>query len=391
MPTCSAHLRFFPFVLLVVCWAISCARSTPSRDTSPQPIETDAHQPTTAPVSPAQDARRPPTTPHFYRARSLEHLRTQVARDASLRWTVRPSLQRAVRNMVARDAPGAEVVILEPHTGDVLALHVSHKAYPTGSVFKPFTALAALKEGALQTDESIVCPGYFLSGTKRWNCSVPQGHGTLDLHQALGASCNVFAFTVASRMRFARLVEIGAMFGLGKPSGLEIVEERGALPTPEELRRQGIDTPEEGIRAASGIVGVWATPGQMARAYAGLATGSLPDVHLVRPRAQPSPKARPLAVSPSDLEAVRRGLRASVQAPYGTGSRAALEEISVAGKTGTIRQPVRDRSARPHAWFVGYAPAENPVVVIAVLVPHSGAGGDFAAPLAQNLLRAAFP
>ena len=273
-------------------------------------------------------------------------------------------------------------------------------AHPTGSVFKPFTALTGLTVEMLGVDETISCPGYHQVNGKRLPCFQRVGHGPMEVSNSLAISCNVFAYKVGERVGLERLVRTGTWFGLGQATGIELPEETGHLPTAAVIKRHGLLSPELGAKAGCGLAGVKVTPLQLARAYAALATGRLPQVHLVErvvgkdgqnrhlSRADPVP----VPVARQHLAAVRIGLDGAVNDPRGTAHGIASENLRIAGKTGTIHGTpdggATSSSSKPNAWFASFAPADNPKVVVVVFVARGGTGGSAAAPLARQALDA---
>jgi penicillin-binding protein 2 len=230
-----------------------------------------------------------------------------------------------------------------------------------------------------------------------FRCWKRGGHGTVQLHQALVHSCNVYFYTVGRALGIEEIHRYGDMLGLGRPTGVDLPgEASGVLPSDAWKRRtQGEPWyPGETISVSIGQGLLSVTPIQLVTMISAVATGKLPRPHLVSGQGG-EPAA--LGISPSTLAAVRRALADVVD--EGTGRRAGLEGISVAGKTGTAQ--VFKRSAgidadklpkeeRDHAWFAGYAPAESPEIAFAIAVEHGGHGGTSAAPVARKVLEAHF-
>jgi penicillin-binding protein 2 len=273
--------------------------------------------------------------------------------------------------------------------------------YAAGSTFKIVVALAALEEGVVTPATTFYCPGYLnVYGTVR-RCNVSEGHGNIGLVRALALSCNVYFYQAGIRLEISRLAAWGRRLGLGAPTGLDLPAELGGLmPSPEwKLRVLGAPWfPGETVSVAIGQGQVLVTPLQMARLAAVVANGG----DLVRPfltastqgRAEPvlRPQRVALGLRPESIAAVREGMVAVVR--EGTGQRAGVAGVAVAGKTGSSQVVTRERLERdptsralqPHGWFVGFAPVDGPRVALAVLVEHGRSGGTSAAPVAGRIL-----
>ncbi|MDW8059735.1 MAG: penicillin-binding protein 2 [Thermomicrobium sp.] len=276
--------------------------------------------------------------------------------------------------------------------------------YPTGSTFKVVTMAAGMEYLGLGPGSTYDCPPTFtLAGSsvvwRDWN---PQGQGRLTLQSALVQSCNTVFFQIGAELD-ARdpnlLPQMARAFGFGQETGLaELPETPGLVPDPSWKLRERGDYWARGdaVNLSIGQGFFLATPLQLADAYAALANGGT----LWRPfvvdrvvaidgseRARSEPKARgTLPVSPDHIAAIRAALRDVVARPNGT-AYAAFQGFSlpVAGKTGTAESG----QEAPHAWFVAIAPADDPQLVLVVMVEHGGEGSRVAAPIARRILEAA--
>jgi penicillin-binding protein 2 len=351
-------------------------------------------------------------------------------------------LQQAAEAALGDEA-GA-IVALDPHTGDVLAM-VSRPAfdpneftggikpdrwreltqaprrplnaratqgqYPPGSTFKLIMATAALEEGIVNPFTRVHCSGHLQFGTHDFRCWKKGGHGSMNVHDALVNSCDVFFYEVGERLGIDSIARYAREFGLGAPTGIEIGNERAGIIPDSEWKKRVFKQPwfaGETLSAAIGQGYVTATPLQMAEAAATIATGVRYKPRLVN-RVEAidgstvqtiAPQvAGKLAVRDTVLKQVREGLIDVVA--HGTGKRAALPNVTVAGKTGTSqvvtlgaeRIPAAKLKweQRDHAWFVAYAPAEDPAIAVATLVEHAeGGGGAVAAPVTKQVLEAFF-
>lgn len=284
-------------------------------------------------------------------------------------------------------------------------------AYPPGSTFKPFTALAALENGLINPGVSVQCRGFLTFGNRSFRCT--HVHATTNLHKAIAESCNVYFYRLASEYQVGidLIAEMGQIFGMGSKTGLGInAEAAGRMPTRAwlTLRNKGQYRLGFALNAAIGQGATTTTVLQLALSYAALANGgTLYQPQLVRAVETSagtvvqefSPRVRRhVEIRPENLERVQRGLDAGVNETGGTAYNARIEGVSLAGKTGTAqvtRRVVRGVEAervwyfnREHAWFAGYAPVQSPEVAIVVLVEHGGSGGKHAAPVAFEVIKA---
>jgi len=266
-------------------------------------------------------------------------------------------------------------------------------AYSPGSTFKVIAATAALEEGIITPATTFFCPGQATFYGNVFHCRAG-GHGAVALEAALAQSCNVYFYNVGVRLEIQRLAKWGKAMGLSAPTGIDLPHEgTGLMPSPEWKQRL-FKTPwyaGETVSVSIGQGQVSATPLQMARVAAVIASGGrLVRPHLVRGAPGSEPVA--LGIKPSTIAAVRAGMRAVVAA--GTGLRARMQSVEVAGKTGSAQVVARSRLEKspnaeefqPHGWFLAFAPAEAPTIAMAVLVEHGRSGGESAAPVARRIL-----
>ena len=285
--------------------------------------------------------------------------------------------------------------------------------YNPGSTFKVITAAAALEEKLVALDDKVRCGGYVQVGRRRFRCT--KVHKSVNLHDAIVQSCNVFFYDLGSRPGMMnRLAKFANEFGLGAPSGLGLNSEQGGFVPTEEWHRSQASLPgrSEGfvighaLNTAIGEGATRVTVLQMALAYAAIASGGklwLPQIveRVESPDGKvieefPPRVRRDVAVSAESLAIIRSGLYGVVYDPKGTAYKARSHRIEVAGKTGTAQVYRGGRIAKDdpplpyervdHAWFAGYAPAAKPRIAFAVLVEHGGHGGSVAAPVAMEII-----
>lgn len=268
--------------------------------------------------------------------------------------------------------------------------------YPPGSTFKIVTMSAALLRGVARPGTRLApCGGGMVYGGRRFACWEHRGHGSLDLLGALQHSCDVYFYQLGLRLGLAGLGETARAFGLGARTGVDLPQEaRGLIPDAAYYdRRWGAGRWRSGLllNLAIGQGELLLTPLQMALVTAEVASEGRPlRPHLVarvgRGRAfRPErPVQTGLAADPALWGPVREAMELAVSA--GTGGAARVPGVRVAGKTGTAQNP----HGQDHALFVCFAPADSPVVAVAVVVENAGHGGSVAAPRAGALLRRMF-
>ncbi len=344
--------------------------------------------------------------------------------------TLDARLQRAAQQAMA-GLSGA-VVAMDPRDGEILAMvsepefdpglfagRVSERAwrdlvdddrypmenravcglYPPGSVFKIVTAAAGLETGSITPDTVFNCQGIFWISTWPYRCWKETGHGDISLHRAIVESCDIYFYHVGLKTKVEALSRYARQFGLGAPTGVDLPDEAaGLVPDAEwKERTQHIPWfPGNTVMMSIGQGYLLATPLQLAQMTAAVANGGyLYRPHLVRRITDPQGHVletvkpdleRKVGVSDATLRIIQEGLVDAVNAPGGTGWRARVPGVVVAGKTGTAQNP----HGEDHANFVGYAPAENPQIVVAVVVENGGEGGLTAAPVAQKVFAAYF-
>jgi len=256
--------------------------------------------------------------------------------------------------------------------------------YQPGSVFKLVTALTALEAGRADSNSRFYCRGSMRVSDHVFHCWRRRGHGAIGFLDGFAQSCNVMFMTLGRRVGPTAMASMAKRLGVGRLSGIDLPEEQpGLVGDPEWRRRSGRRRWSIGdtCQMAIGQGDLLITPIQAARMMAAIANGG----RLVTPRLrkQDPVHSESAALRPGSLALVRQGLRAVVE--RGTGRAIRDPDLAIAGKTGTAENP----HGRPHAWFVGYAPADQPQLVVAVLVEQGGHGGAVAAPIARAVFRAA--
>ena len=260
-------------------------------------------------------------------------------------------------------------------------------AYAPGSTFKPITALAGLKSGfsGLVRHE---CTGVFVFGGMHLRCARRWGHGPLDMRQAIRESCNPYFCNLAAEIGTNAVIGAARAFGLGAKTGIDLgVDMAGTVPDGEwKMRMYGERWyPGDLPQMAIGQGMLLASPLQMARVAGAIATGCL-----VVPRLKLDIPVRkePLPFTKRQLDVVREGMRMVVDG--GTGRRGGEKvAVAVSGKTGTA-EIGRGENRRKNAWFIAFAPSEDPSAAVAMIVENGESGGGTAAPRVRNILAAMF-
>ena len=254
-------------------------------------------------------------------------------------------------------------------------------AYPPASTFKIVTGSAILESNVANRNTTVSCPGYFELGNHRFRCWKHSGHGRENIINALRDSCDVYFYQLSSQMGIDRLIKTAAKFGVGEKTGIDLTgEASGTLAGPEWKKKRikeswyGGDT----VNYSIGQGYVLMTPLQVLRAYAALANGG----KLLKPRlntAAPTESAA-LGISPEVLKLIQQGVQEVTKS--GTGKRASSYGVKVAGKTGTAQNSHGD----DHAWFVGYAPADNPKYAVVAIAEAGKGGASVAGPIVGKML-----
>ena len=264
--------------------------------------------------------------------------------------------------------------------------------HPPGSTFKMLAALAALDMGVIDESTYMTCGGGFTFG-RFFKCH--GNHGTVNVVTAIEKSCNSFFYRLIYKIGIDKWKEYATKFGFGNMTGIDLTEEvPGLIPNEQYyIKRYGENWPRS-IMASLGIGQgeVSVTPLQLAM-YASLIAnnGKTKIPHVVKGYVDDKTeklvnlefKEINTGVSQQALDIVKKGMYLVVNG-HGTATHIKLPDIEICGKTGTAQNP----HGKDHAWFVGFAPYENPKIAIAVLVENIGFGGTHAAPIAKEVIQA---
>jgi len=341
-----------------------------------------------------------------------------------LHLTMDISLQRTCDKLLG-DRKGA-VVVMDPASGDILAL-ASHPAfdpnifikpnmsaerlkllndrvgrplinraisgiYSPGSVFKMVISAAALDAKRISRNTTFQCAGFYMLGNARFDCWKEGGHGSQNIITALKNSCNVFFYNTG-RLAGSDLIEnFSKLFGFGAKTGIDLPDEaKGIVPGRiwKRMNKKGPWYEGDTVNYSIGQGYLLVTPMQVLEMTAIIANNG----YMVKPRIVskidkqdiPAEKKRTVPIKAETINIIKEGLRDVVNSEGGTGSRAKVDGIVVAGKTGTAQNP----QGRTHAWFVGFAPYQNAKLCIVVFLEHGGKGGLEPATIAHGVFEEA--
>ncbi len=348
---------------------------------------------------------------------------------------LRPTLDLDLQSVaeLAMEGQKGAVVALDPRSGEVLAM-VSRPAFDPGkftggiraaawrqlvedpatallnraiqaqlapgSTFKPIVALAALESGEVEDSFNVYCPGGASFYGRYFRCHLKGGHGAVDLHKAIVQSCDVFFYHGGNRLGIDKIAEYAEMTGLGRKTGIDLPHEAaGLVPSTQwkiRTTRQKWYAGET-ISVAIGQGALTVTPLQLAHAIGGLVMGGVWHTPHLLAGANRHETPRRAQLNPDNVAKVIYGMYGVVN-EGGTGARARVPGIEICGKTGTAQLASNEaikalkaaNSLKDNAWFVGFAPRENPEIVVVALVEGGLHGSTAAAPIARDVIKTYF-
>lgn len=283
--------------------------------------------------------------------------------------------------------------------------------YSPGSVFKLTMALGGLDSGTITEETTVTCRGLTWIYNEPFSCWLEHGHGQVSLYRAIRQSCNIFFYNLGKKMEIEKIARYARMIGFGQPTGIDLPGEKsGLVPDPEWKMKFRNERWQKGetISVSIGQGPLLITPIQIAAHTAIIANrGSSVTPHLFKSlygdgkKLEKKPhlfKNREVSIDPSVFEKVIQGMWEAVN-DEGTGRAARVAEFDVCGKTGSTqilseektkkarekKQEDEEKKMKTHSWFTGFAPKDQPKVVITVIVEYGGMGGATAAPLARRL------
>lgn len=277
--------------------------------------------------------------------------------------------------------------------------------YPPGSTYKIVGAVAGLETGKINSTKHFGCGGGLQFGNRYFQCWRKGGHGSVEVVRALTQSCDVFFYNVGLKVGVDGLSHYAHLMGLGEKTGIEIPFEKSGLIPSSEWKMKRYKKPwieSETLSIAIGQGADLVTPLQNARMIAMIANGGRPLTphlgkaildahHHIVQEIKKSPGVS--VIKPEVLKLIQEGLIGVVYG-QGTAGRLRSSPYKIAGKTGTSQvigyesKRARTERTKDHAWFVAYAPYDNPKIAVSVLVENGGHGGSAAAPVAQAVIDA---
>jgi penicillin-binding protein 2 len=270
-------------------------------------------------------------------------------------------------------------------------------SYPPGSTFKLITSIAGMRNGNIHAQTIHDCQGVFRLGNRIFRCHAPYGHGTVDLAAAIEGSCNVFYYAEGLQMGIDVLSAEAMRFGLDERTGIEVPYETSRLVVPtKDWKRETVGAgwvPGDTANTAIGQGFLLATPLQMATVIASIARGETRTRPTLRALTgeeaqQLDHGGEPMGLTLSQRAQLWEGME-RVVGPNGTGRLVQIDGLRIAGKTGTADFRAHGQEVNL-AWFIGFAPVENPQIAVAVMVEGTRAsdsyhGGSTAGPVAKDI------
>ena len=355
---------------------------------------------------------------------------TEATPGNNLQLTLDLDLQ-AVAELALEGKRGA-VVALDPRTGEILAMvsrpafdpnafatHITQEywkeltsgndnpmlnraiqaQFAPGSTFKPIMAIAGLETGTIDDHDTFHCPGganFFGRYFKCWNA---KGHGAVDVHRGIVQSCDVFFYNLGNKLGIDQIAQYAEMTGIGKKTGIDLPgEAEGLMPSTKwKLRTQRQKWyAGETISVSIGQGAVTVTPLQLASSIGGLVSGGAwYKPHFVKTGAPLEPRRAELKAE--NVASVVSGMYGVVN-EGGTGAAARIEGVEFSGKTGSAQRVSNELrksgkldadDSKDNGWFIGFAPRQNPEIVVSVLL-EGGEHGALAAPVARDVIKSYF-
>jgi penicillin-binding protein 2 len=353
----------------------------------------------------------------------------QPVHGRDLRTSIDADLQRAAEKAITDAGLAASAVALDIRTGEVLVLaskpdydltafiprlthpaakditergawlnRATHGIYPPGSSFKILTTIAGLRSQTIDPEAQITCTGYYQVGGRRFPCHDGHAHGEISLSTAISKSCNVYFYKHGLDMGVETLAAEARRHRFGRPTGIELPETRGTLvPDPDwkKDRQEARWYPGDTANFSIGQGYLLVTPLQMAAFTASVARDQIATTpSLLHDPNRPPQNSPRTGLTGPQYAALVAGMEACtvtgtakvLQAPF-----MKIPGMRIAGKTGTAQKQTAKGTIN-FAWFICFAPVENPQVAIAVVVEgdtpgEETAGGRYAVPVARAILK----
>ncbi|MDR1942487.1 MAG: penicillin-binding protein 2 [Endomicrobium sp.] len=360
-----------------------------------------------------------------YQTKAFQYVPARIG--ASVYTTINAKLQEAAYDALQKSSTGrGAAVVLDAKTGAVKALVSSpgfdankvntkdfakylkdkklplfnralQALYPPGSIFKIVTFAAAMEILDIDLKETDYCTGHFELGDRWYACSVKTGHGSVNAITAMAYSCNVVFYQFGLKLGVKNIEKYAKEFYMGQKTGIDLPnEKRGFVPNPEwkKMKTKMSWLQGDTVILAIGQGALWVTPIQMADMICAVANkGDYYRPYVVdrvvtfngeEVFKHTSQMHDPIDLSDKSWDMLHKALLETVE--VGTARRSKLPGIKIAGKTGTAQNP----QGEDHAWFVSYAPADDPEIALAVIVENGGGGGLNAVPIAKRIYETYF-
>ena len=369
--------------------------------------------------------------------REIEKKEGKKGKDLDLTIDIR--LQKAAYDAFGKESGAA--VVLDVHTGEILAFvsvpsfdpnlfvdgisiknwntllydektPMTDKAisgqYSPGSTFKIVVSLAALEAGVITTQTRSFCSGKMQLGNHLFHCWKHSGHGHLNVIEAIKNSCDIFFYETALKLGIEKIAEMSHKLGLGEIYDIGLENQKAGVIPNKKWKQETLKQPwQQGETVIAGIGQgyVLVTPLQLATMLARVVNGGYAVNPTFIKKENPA-KPKKINIKPENLAIVKQGMFEVVNGVGGTATRARLKlkGIQMGGKTGTTqvrRISLKERAKgirrdedlpwkyRNHAWFMAYAPHDNPKYAVAVIAEHGRSGSGVAAPIASKILEEA--
>ncbi len=273
--------------------------------------------------------------------------------------------------------------------------------YPPGSAFKILITLAGMEAGTIGPETTTKCGGYFRVGNRLFPCHDGHAHGEIALRTAIAKSCNVFYYEHGQETGAAQIAATARRFGFGQPTGIALPHEsNGSLVPDPAWKRARIGSgwvPGDTANLSIGQGFMLVTPLQMATFTASVARGqTLTQPHLTHNPERPVQRGAPIGIAPGHYAALLEGMEectisGTARTSFTTIPSMRIPGLRVAGKTGTAQKRTPEGTIN-FAWFIAFAPIENPQIAIAVMIEgdtpgEETGGGSFSAPVAHDILK----
>lgn len=285
-------------------------------------------------------------------------------------------------------------------------------AYPPGSIYKPFMALAALELGYRKPTDAISDPGYFDYGNHRFRDDKKGGHGIVDMYKSIVQSCDTYYYVLAAQMGVDTMHDFMKQFGFGELTGIDLAHERKGILPSTEWKRNAYKNPNQKKWYAGETISLGIgqgyntfTPLQLAYATALLANnGSAARPHLVKDiedgmsheRRTVTTETVKLNLKQENIDVIKRamvgvmkegtGARVFAGTGYTAGGKTGTAQVITIGKNEKYNAAALAEHKRDHALFTAFAPVDNPKIVIALIVENGGFGASAAAPIARKAM-----